>query len=112
MATFYTDCLATMPPFAELWRLAHPPRLNAMKKRNADFKSYQRLTAWKRNCGDATGTENNGIAESYFAAVDQAYRTLLGALASGIVADLSAALDEVLARYAQRKESGGCLGLR
>jgi len=31
LASFYTSAFASRPSFAELWRLAHPPRVRAMK---------------------------------------------------------------------------------
>lgn len=109
LAAFYADALRPTPTYKRLWQLTKTPRVGAMKYRSLDLKAYQRKTAWVGACGAETGARYNHVAEEYFGAVEQAYRTLLGAIGAGLVGALSIALDEVLARYRERKRAAAVL---
>jgi ATP-dependent exoDNAse (exonuclease V) beta subunit len=80
-----------------------------MKYRSFDLKAYQRKTAWIGACGADAGSRYNQAAEEHFAAVERSYRTLLGAIGAGLVDALSTALDDVLARYRDRKRAAAVL---
>ena len=109
LASFYADGLTPIPTFKRLWQLARPPRVGAMKSRSFDLMAYQRKTAWIGACGAEAGSQYNQVAEEHFAVVERSYRTLLGAIGAGLVYALSKALDDVLARYRDRKRAAAVL---
>jgi ATP-dependent exoDNAse (exonuclease V) beta subunit len=105
LATFYTDALNSQPDFAELWRLAHPPRVGAMKEDSNELAPYRRKSAWKNAFRGGRGEQLSREAEALFDAVNRAYATLLGAIARALIATVSDALDGVLTAYAARKRA-------
>ena len=109
LAGFYADALSGTPPFAELWRLAHPPRVGWMRKWALELKPYRRRTAWKKVHGDEVGERLGREAEARFERADLAYRTLLGLIAQALITSTSAALDDMLARYKQQKRAAAVL---
>lgn len=109
LASFYSGAFETRSTFEELWRLGHPPRVNAMKARSFDLAPYQCKTAWKEVGGAEMGDRLNAEAEGHFSRIDIAYRTLLGQIAERLVASLSDALDEVLLNYGARKRAAAVL---
>ena len=109
LTSFYAESLHPTPTFKRLWQLAQTPQVGVMKHRSLDLKPYQQRTAWIRVFGTEIGSQHNQAAEEYFAAVERSYRTLLGAIGAGLVDALSKALDEVLARYRQRKRAAAVL---
>lgn len=109
LTSFYADSLTPTPTFKRLWQLAQTPRVAAMKYRSFDLKAYQRKRAWIGMFGAEVGSQYNQTAEEHFAAVERSYRTLLGAIGAGLVDALSRALDEVLARYRDRKRAAAVL---
>ena len=109
LAAYFTDALSGAPPFARLWRLAHPPRRRAMRWDALELKPYQRKTAWKRAHGDEAGERLNREAEACFDRADQAYRRLLGHIGQALITSTSAALDDMLARYRERKRAAAVL---
>lgn len=109
LASFYSGAFETRPTFAELWRLGHPPRVNAMRARSFDLAPYQCKTAWKGVGGVDMGDRLNAEAEGLFSRVEIAYRTMLGQIAERLVASLSDALDEVLINYGARKRGAAVL---
>ncbi|MBX9591683.1 MAG: UvrD-helicase domain-containing protein [Hyphomonadaceae bacterium] len=108
LASFFAECLSGTPPFAKLWRLADPPRVKSMRKWALELRPYQRKTAWKKTRGQA-GERLNSQAEAHFDSVDRAYRSLLGHIGQALITSTSAALDDMLTRYAQRKRAAAVL---
>jgi len=109
LAAFYTDALSAPPSFARLWRLAQPPRVRSMRKWALELKPYQRRTAWKSARGDERGARLSDEAEACFERADAAYRTLLGHVGQALITSTSAALDDMLARYAAQKRAAAVL---
>lgn len=109
LAAFYTEALAADPPFAELWRLASPPRVNCMRRYALQLKPYRRKTAWRKAHGDEAGARLNAEAETYFDRADNAYRVLLGHIAQALITSTSATLDGMLERYAAQKRAAAVL---
>jgi ATP-dependent exoDNAse (exonuclease V) beta subunit len=109
LAAFYTDALSGPPSFARLWRLAHPPRVNSMREWALELKPYQRRMAWKKAYADERGERLSREAESYFELADAAYRAVLGHIGQALITSASAALDDMLARYATQKRAAAVL---
>jgi CRISPR-associated exonuclease Cas4 len=103
LAGFYSSCFDHAPSFEELWHLARPPRLRIMRRDTYDLVEPRRKTAWKNIAGKENGEVLNAEAEGHFRAANAAYRTLLGTVATAVVATLTDELDEVLEAYAEFK---------
>jgi CRISPR-associated exonuclease Cas4 len=109
LANFYAGSFDPAPDFATLWRLAHPPRLGCMRRHSVDLHTPRRKSAWERVAGKERGARLNEEATACFDRVDRCYRTLLGRIATALVARLSAELDEVLEDYAAFKRAAAVL---
>lgn len=109
LADFFRDCFAAPPDFDRLWQLAHPPRVDAMKKWLNDLTPYRRKTAWKELYGPEDGERISTEAEIHFERAESGYRALLGQVANGLVGPLSTTLDEVVADYNTRKRAAAAL---
>jgi ATP-dependent exoDNAse (exonuclease V) beta subunit len=109
LADFYRECFASPPAFNVLWRLGHPPRVPAMKAKLHDLLPYRCKSGWKQAYGPEDGERLNSEAEQHFERAEAAYRSLLGHIANGLVGPLSAALDQVLAAYAERKRAAAVI---
>jgi ATP-dependent exoDNAse (exonuclease V) beta subunit len=108
LAGFFADGLSGQPTFAKLWALAHPPRVRWMRNRVLELRPYNRKTAWRKAHGN-DGERLNSEAEARLRRVDLAYRRLLGHIGQALITSTSAALDDMLARYAQQKRSAAVL---
>jgi len=109
LSAFYADAFDPTPDFPRLWELAHPPKLACMRRHTFDLLVPRRKTAWQKVAGRDAGTRLNEEAERLFSRVDETYRTVLGRIATALVATLSAELDEVLTDYAAFKRSAAML---
>lgn len=108
LAGFYAGGLAAGRSFEQLWKLTHPPRVQAMKKNVLELLPYRRKSAWQK----ANGAEGAAIAheaENHFDRCDLAYRNLLGTIAQSLITSVSTALDEVLVRYKEQKRIAAVL---
>ena len=109
-AAFYTEALRATPPFADLWRLARPPRVGWMRRSVLELKPYRRKTAWKKAHGDEAGERLNDEAQACFDRADRAYRTVLGHIGQALITSTSAALDDMIARCdAEQKRAAAVL---
>ena len=71
LASFYSDAFETRPTFEELWRLGHPPRVNAMKARSFDLRgtSAGRRGRCRRRGNRRSAERRSGTA--FFASSDR-----------------------------------------
>jgi len=109
LAAFFADAFAPRPPFARLWELAHPPRVNAMAWRSYDLRPYRRLGAWKSVAGRDEGPRLAEQASAYYDRCAVAFRVLLGGIATTLVASFSGALDELLEDFETFKRNAAVL---
>lgn len=109
LATFYAGSFDTTPDFATLWRLAHPPQLGCMRRNSFVLLTPRRKSAWQRIAGEQHGAHLNHKATVCFERVDRCFRILLGRIATALVAELSAELDDVLDDYAAFKRAAAVL---
>lgn len=109
LAHFYSDCLASTPPFPQLWALAHPPTMQSMRRNTADLKPLKVKGAWQRLAGKEQGAALNDQSEELFQRVDSAYRALHGRLATALCDVLSRELDDVLEDYYRFKRVAAVL---
>ena len=109
LANFYADSFDPTPDFAVLWRLAHPPQLRCMRRHSFDLLTPRWKSAWERVAGKERGARLNEEATRCFERIDRCYRILLGRIATTLVAQLSAELDEVLSDYAAFKRAAAVL---
>jgi ATP-dependent exoDNAse (exonuclease V) beta subunit len=109
LANFYCGSFDSPPDFATLWHIAHPPQLRCMRRNSFDLLTLRRKSAWQRVAGKERGAQLNEEATSSFERVDRCYRVLLGRIATALVAQLSAELDEVLDDYVAFKRAAAVL---
>jgi CRISPR-associated exonuclease Cas4 len=109
LAQFFAGTFESPPDFATLWRLAHPPRLRCMRYRSFDLLPPKVKSAWVRVAGKDRAALIDSEATACFENVDRCYRTLLGRIATALVAQLSNELDEVLGEYASFKRAAAVL---
>jgi len=105
----FDGSFAVPPDFERLWLLAHPERLASMRGKTLDLKDPPGKSAWEKAAGRARGWHVAEEAAALFAHVDDRYRTVLGRVATALVAMLSAELDEVLAAYGAFKRAAASL---
>ncbi|MDB5577511.1 MAG: UvrD/REP helicase [Bradyrhizobium sp.] len=102
----YAGGFAARPDFEALWRMAAPPRQRCMRAKSFELVCPRHLSS-DRDLANVAQADRALI--QCFAAVDRAYRQLLGKVSTGVIAALSVELDEVLADYAGFKRSAALL---
>ena len=108
LSAFYARQFDPMPDFPTLWRLAHPPRLGVMRARAYDLSPYRRKSKWSK-VARADGERLNAEATALYDRAREAFRRLLGGVATALVAALSCELDEVLDEYRTSKRAAAVL---
>jgi CRISPR-associated exonuclease Cas4 len=109
LASFYEDAFAPLPSFGRLWELAHPKRITSMRWRSFELRPYQRLGIWKQAVGKENGPRLHAEAEAHYERCGDAFRTLLGRIATSLVADFSSELDDLLAEFKAFKRSAAVM---
>jgi CRISPR-associated exonuclease Cas4 len=109
LATFYNGAFAPLPSFGRLWELAHPKRISAMRWRSFELRPYQRLGIWKQAAGKGDGPRLHAEATVHYQRCCDAFRVLLGRIATSLVASFSSELDELLAEFKSFKRSAALL---
>ena len=108
LTDFFGDTLATARNFAQLWRLAAPPRPGILLSRGLEWRSYSGKEAWRRVAGDA-GADLFAAAEAHYETCRATFASLMGQIGGALVAGLSGELDELLDDYAMRKRAAAAL---
>lgn len=108
LADSFGDTLSQPCCFADLWRLANPPRTSFMKARGYDWRNYTLKGAW-RAVADIDGPALSAAAETHYEACRTAFATLMGHLGGALVAELSSELEELLEDYAAQKRAAASL---
>lgn len=109
LAAHFTGKFDPLPGFEQLWSLAHPPRVNIMRKRKLDLQKYQRLTLWKRAKKAADGARLGEQAASHYEACAAAFRELVGKIATAILAGFAGELYELMERFTVFKRDAAVL---
>lgn len=114
LAAFYSDCFAASPTFERLWHLAAPPRQQIMRtwkdEKYLDLQTPKTKRAWEKAAANRTaGVALHEAAAAHFERVNLQYRSILGCIATGLVAALSAELDDLLAEYKSFKRAAALL---
>lgn len=99
----YDGTLAGDVEFDTLWRMAHPPRIFAMKWRSFDFEAYQRLGAWKKVQGE-DGVRLNDEVTALYDAVRATFLSLLAHVGSCMIWQLSRSMQAALDDYDNIKQ--------
>jgi ATP-dependent exoDNAse (exonuclease V) beta subunit len=110
LAVFYEGAFASVPDFAKLWSLAHPPRNNLMRGETSfELKPPRAPTEWQKIAGKDEGLRLAEEARARFDKVDHCYRALLGRVSTAVVAILSQEIDELLDEYKAFKRAAAAL---
>jgi ATP-dependent exoDNAse (exonuclease V) beta subunit len=108
LSAFYAGQFDPTPDFPTLWRLAHPPRIGVMRAKAYDLAPYRRKSKWSK-VARADGERLNAEATALYDCAREAFRRLLGGVATALVAALSHELDEVLDEYRTSKRAAAVL---
>jgi CRISPR-associated exonuclease Cas4 len=108
LAAFYRSAFDPTPDFPRLWRLAHPPTAG-MRGDTFELIEPQHKGAWQRIAGREPGARLSAEADELFARSTNAYRALLGSIATAVVETLAKEIDEVLSDYADFKHAAAVL---
>jgi CRISPR-associated exonuclease Cas4 len=106
LAAFYQGAFAPVPGIERLWQLAHPPRVTVMYKRSFDLLAYRRRGAWGRG---EEAEKRASKAVWHYDSCAEAFRVLLGQLATHLVAAFSSESDELLNDFEAFKRSAALL---
>lgn len=109
LAAFYEGAFAPLPSFEQLWELAHPQGIDAMRWRSFDLRPYQRLGTWKSAAGKIDGPRLSEEAAARYGRCGDAFRVLLGRIATSLVAAFSSELDELLSDFERFKRNAAVL---
>jgi CRISPR-associated exonuclease Cas4 len=109
IAAFYEGAFDSAPDFGRLWELAHPPRVGIMLRNSFELRRYQRVEAWSRVAGDAAGRELEEQARRHYEQCADAFRGLLGGVATELVAKFSGSIDDLLEDYVRYKRAAAVL---
>lgn len=99
----YDGTLAVEVTFDTLWRMAHPPRVSAMKWKTFDFEAYQRLGVWKKAAGE-DGVRLNDEATTLYNSVRTSLLSLLAHVGSCMIWQLSRSMQPALDDYDDIKQ--------
>ena len=80
-----------------------------MRWRSFDLRPYQRLGVWKTARRQADGPRLSEEAAAHYGRCGDAFRILLGRIATSLVAAFSSELDELLADFEQFKRNAAVL---
>lgn len=109
LADFFGDTLARPCSFADLWRLARPPRAQFMKGKGLEWRAYSFKIAWKQAGGVDEGPALFDAASAHYDACRTRFAALMGEIGGALIAGLSAELDELFSDYADRKRAAAAL---
>jgi CRISPR-associated exonuclease Cas4 len=109
LAGHFRGRLDPLPGFDGLWRLAHPPRVSIMRARVFDLQRYQRRGAWRRVAGAAEGTRIADEAATHYDRCAEAFRELMGRLATAIVSIFSQELNALWTTFENFKRDAAVL---
>jgi CRISPR-associated exonuclease Cas4 len=93
LAAHYQGQFDNLPGFDALWRLAHPPRVSIMRARQFNLNRYERRGAWRRGRGAAEAARLADEATAHYDRCADAFRELLGRVATAILHLFWAQLD-------------------
>jgi CRISPR-associated exonuclease Cas4 len=109
LAAHFSGKFDPLPGFEQLWALAHPSRVDIMRKKKLDLQRYQRLTLWKRAKGADDGATLSEQAASHYESCAAAFRELVGKIATAILASFASELDELMKRFTTFKRDAAVL---
>jgi CRISPR-associated exonuclease Cas4 len=109
LAAHFRGKFDPLPNFDCLWELAHPPHVAIMRARGFELQRYQRRGAWRRMRGPAEGARLADEAAARYDRCAEAFRELMGSLATAIVSVFSAEIDELLDDFEKFKRSAAVL---
>jgi CRISPR-associated exonuclease Cas4 len=106
LAGRYADSFASEPDFATLWRLRDPGACRIFAPERLQLLAYERAA---QALGAYQGEVEQTTALGLYDAVDCAWRTLIGHVASCLVWSLSCTLDDMLEGYRDSKHAAAIL---
>jgi len=109
LAAHFRGKFAPAPDFGRLWNLAHPPPLTIMRKHTFDLMRYQRHGVWQKAVGRVEGRRLAEEAAENYDGCAEAFRELIGRVATAIVSTFTAELDELQNEFEDFKHRAAVL---
>lgn len=109
LAAHFRGRFDPLPGFDALWELAHPPRVKIMRKKKMDLQKYQRLSVWRHAKGNEEGTRLAEIAKTHYDGCANAFRQLIGKIATAILERFAKELDDLMESFASFKRHAAVL---
>jgi CRISPR-associated exonuclease Cas4 len=109
LAAHYRGQFDNLPGFDALWRLAHPPRVSIMRARQFNLNRYERRGAWRRGRGAAETARLADEATAHYDRCADAFRELLGRVATAILDLFWAELRELWTSFETFKRDAAVL---
>jgi ATP-dependent exoDNAse (exonuclease V) beta subunit len=106
LASSYADSFAAVPDFATLWRLREPSKCRILVAESLELRRYEDAA---EVLGAYPGEAGGEIALHHYAAVDRAWCTLIGHIATHLVWSVSGSLDDMIQSYDRRKRDAAVL---
>jgi len=106
LSSFYTDAFATVPDFATLWRLRAPGECHILAAKGLELLHYEDAA---EVLGAYPGEAGGEVVLRHYEAVDRAWRTLIGHIATHLVWSVSGSLDDMIESYHRRKRDAAVL---
>jgi CRISPR-associated exonuclease Cas4 len=108
LAAHFAGRFDPLPGFDQLWDLAHPPTLKVMRKDSLDLRPYQRRGVWQRVHRE-NGARLFDEALAHYERCGDAFRTLVGRIATALISVFSAELNGLLQEYEAFKRHAAVL---
>ena len=106
LSSFYADSFANVPDFATLWRLRAPSGCHILATKGLELRRYEDAA---EALGAYPGEAGGEVALRHYEAVDRAWRTLIGHIATHLVWSVSGSLDDMIESYHRRKRDAAVL---
>ena len=109
LATHFHGRFDPLPGFDRLWQLAHPPHVGIMRRHALDLQRYRRRGAWQSAVSGDQGQRLADEAAEHYEQCADAFRELIGRIATAIISAFSVELDGLLAEFESFKRSAAVL---
>ncbi len=109
LATHFRGKFAPDLDFGRLWNVAHPPPLTIMRRQSFDLLRYQRRGVWQKAAGRVEGRRLADEAAAHYDCCAEAFRELIGRLATAIVSTFTDELDQLRDEFEDFKRSAAVL---
>lgn len=109
LATFFEGAFDPLPSFRKLWKLAHPKRIDAMRWQSLELRTFARLADWRKASNRDEGDRLSAEAVRHAERCAQAFRTLIGRVATALLSQFCSGTNDFLVEYEAYKRNAAVL---